>query len=110
MLTKADLNIVQELKDKLLAHDGKRIRRIIWYGSRALGNTTSESDFDLLVVEADPVAKRKEMQQLREAAGDFRYPLDLWVMGVEEFEETKNMIGGLAYPAHKYGLVIYENP
>ena len=28
MLTKADLNIVQELKDKLLAHDGKRIRRI----------------------------------------------------------------------------------
>ena len=27
----------------------------------------------------------------------------------EEFEETKNVIGGLAYPAHKYGVVLYEN-
>jgi hypothetical protein len=31
-------------------------------------------------------------------------------MGEEEFEETKGVIGGLAYPANKYGIVIYANP
>jgi hypothetical protein len=30
-------------------------------------------------------------------------------MGEQEFEETKNVIGGLAYPAHKYGVVLCEN-
>jgi hypothetical protein len=29
-------------------------------------------------------------------------------MAKEHFEESKDVIGGLAYPAHKYGKVIYE--
>jgi hypothetical protein len=29
-------------------------------------------------------------------------------MAPERFEETKYVIGGLAYPANKYGKVIYE--
>ncbi len=29
-------------------------------------------------------------------------------MSEEEFEETKDVIGGLAYPANKYGLVLHE--
>ena len=29
-------------------------------------------------------------------------------MDTERFEETKEIIGGLAYPANKYGRVIYE--
>ena len=32
-----------------------------------------------------------------------------WVMSEEEFEETKSVIGGLAYPAWKEGVVLYEN-
>jgi hypothetical protein len=30
------------------------------------------------------------------------------VTAVERFEESKDVIGGIAYPAHKYGKVIYE--
>jgi hypothetical protein len=30
------------------------------------------------------------------------------VMATERFEKTKEIIGGLAYPANKYGRVIYE--
>jgi hypothetical protein len=36
------------------------------------------------------------------------YPFDIIVMAVERFEESKETIGGIAYPAHKYGKVIYE--
>jgi hypothetical protein len=30
------------------------------------------------------------------------------VISRERFEETKNIFGGIAYPAHKYGRVLYE--
>ena len=36
------------------------------------------------------------------------YPVDVIVMATERFEETKGVIGGVAYPAHKYGRVLYE--
>ena len=36
------------------------------------------------------------------------YPFDIIVMAVERFEESKDVIGGIAYPANKYGKVIYE--
>lgn len=35
-------------------------------------------------------------------------PVDVFAMTSERFEETKEVIGGLAYPANKYGKVIYE--
>jgi predicted nucleotidyltransferase len=109
MIIDKNRKIVEELKRRLLASNGERIRRVILYGSRAQGSATEESDFDLLVVEKDPVSKREEMSRLRESLSDVEYPVDVWVMGEEEFEETRNVIGGLAYPAHKYGVVLYEN-
>jgi hypothetical protein len=38
----------------------------------------------------------------------FRFPVDVIVMSTFRFEETKSVIGGMAYPANKYGRVIYE--
>jgi predicted nucleotidyltransferase len=89
MLTKKDRKIAEELKKRLLACDGERIQRVLLYGSRAQGTATKESDFDLLVVEKDPVAKREEVERLRQAISDPKHPVDIWVMGEEEFEETK---------------------
>ncbi len=109
MIAETDRRIVEELRDKILAANGERIRRVILYGSRARGTATPDSDFDLLVIEADPVKKLQEMSRLRQAIRDIPYPVDIWVMGEQEFEETKEVIGGLAYPAHKYGVVLYEN-
>jgi predicted nucleotidyltransferase len=99
----------KQLRARLLAHGAVRIRRIILYGSRARGTALPDSDFDLLVIEAEPVSKREEMQRLRRAVQDLSYPVDVWVMGEQEFEETKHVIGGLDYPAQKYGVVLYEN-
>lgn len=110
MITDADREIAENLKEKLLTHNGDRITRVILYGSRVTGRADPHSDFDLLVVEAGSVAKREEMARLRQALGDFPYSVDVWVMSEEEFEETKHVIGGLAYPAHKYGVVLHEKP
>jgi predicted nucleotidyltransferase len=110
MIIEKDRQIAEELKQRFLAADGDRILRVILYGSRAQGSATEESDFDFLVVEKDPVLKRQEMRRLRQAVADLDCPVDVWVMGEHEFEETREVIGGLAYPAHKYGIVLYENP
>jgi predicted nucleotidyltransferase len=110
MTIEKDRQIAEELKQRFLAADGERILRVILYGSRAQGSATKESDFDFLVVEKDPVSKRQEMRRLRQAVADVDCPVDVWVMGEQEFEETRDVIGGLAYPAYKYGIVLYENP
>lgn len=108
-MTEHDRKTAEELKIKLLAQRKEKIRRLILYGSRARGTASPDSDFDLLVIEADPVLPWDEMRRLRQVMHNLPYPVDVWVMGETEFEETKNVIGGLAYPAHKYGVILYEN-
>lgn len=110
MTSDSDRKIAEELRDRLLAQNGDRITRVILYGSRATGSAGPESDFDLLVVETGPLSPREEMARLRRAVGEVPYAVDVWVMSEEEFEETKHVIGGLAYPAHKYGVVLHEKP
>jgi hypothetical protein len=45
---------------------------------------------------------------LRQALGGLRHPFDIIVLATNLFWESKGVIGGLAYPANKYGKVIYE--
>jgi predicted nucleotidyltransferase len=82
--------------------------RIILFGSAATGQMTGDSDIDLLVVEPSPLNTREESVKIRSAIGDVDYPVDVIVIQTERFEATKNIIGGIAYPAHKYGRVLYE--
>ena len=109
MINDADRKIAEEIKDSLLARNGARIMRVILFGSRARGTAGPDSDFDLLVIEAGPVSKRAEILRLREALIHVSYPVDIWVMSEEEYRETKYVVGGLAYPAHRHGIVLYEN-
>jgi predicted nucleotidyltransferase len=82
--------------------------RVIVFGSVATGTATADSDLDLLVVIDDVADTRQESIRLRDALGDVGMPIDVIVMSTERFEETKDVIGGIAYPAHRYGRVIYE--
>ena len=82
--------------------------RIILFGSAATGQMTKDSDIDLLVVEPALANSHERRVAIRSAVGDIGYPVDVIVMRTERFERTKRWIGGIAYPAHKYGRVIYE--
>ena len=55
-----------------------------------------------------PVQPRRQIVRLRDALRGLGYPFDVMVMATERFEETKDGIGGLAYPANKYGQVLYD--
>ncbi len=105
-----ELKAVSGLKKRILSAGGNKIRRIVLYGSRARGDSGPYSDFDLLVIESDPISKREEAHRLREKVRDLglSVTVDIRVLGETEFQETKNIIGGIAYPAHSEGLVLYE--
>ena len=81
--------------------------RIILFGSAATGQMTKDSDIDLLVVEPAPANTGERSVEIRDAVGDIGFPVDIVVMRTDRFERTKRVIGGLAYPANKYGRVIY---
>ena len=70
--------------------------RIILFGSAATGQMTKDSDIDLLVVEPEPANPRDRSVRIRRALGDVQYPVDVIVMSSERFEETKNIVRGIA--------------
>ena len=82
--------------------------RIILFGSAATGQMTKDSDIDLLIVERAAKNRHEESVAITDAIGDVRFPVDVKIISSERFEATKNIIGGIAYPAHKYGRILYE--
>jgi uncharacterized protein len=82
--------------------------RIILFGSAATGQMTRDSDIDLLIIEQEVTDPWGERLRVRKALRGIEYPFDIMLMTAQRFEETKGVIGGIAYPASKQGLVIYE--
>jgi len=101
-----DEETIQEIVRRILTV--AKPDKIILFGSAATGQRTRDSDVDLLIVETDPGDQRKESVRLRRQLSGLDFPFDVIVISTEWFEESKNVIGGIAYPANKYGKVIYE--
>jgi uncharacterized protein len=101
-----DESLLQEIVRRVLLV--ARPDRIILFGSAATGKMTKDSDIDLLVLEKEPENRHERSVVILEALNDIEYPFDVIVMRTERFERTKRWIGGIAYPANKYGRVIYE--
>lgn len=82
--------------------------RIILFGSAATGDMTVDSDIDLLIVELAPKDGHEESVTITDAIGDVSFPVDVKIISSERYEATKTIIGGIAYPACKYGRVLYN--
>ena len=82
--------------------------RVILFGSAATGGMTPDSDVDLLVVERAPGNTREEGNRLRAALRGLGRAFDVIVISTEWFEESRGVVGGIAYPAEKYGKVLHE--
>jgi predicted nucleotidyltransferase len=100
-----DQTLLDEIVQRVLAV--AQPDKIILFGSAATGHMTKDSDIDLLVVEPSPPNTRERSVKFRDAVGNLGYPVDIIVMRTDRFEQTKRVIRGIAYPANKYGRVIY---
>ena len=100
-----DQNLIADIVDR--AVEALQPSRIILFGSAASGTMTSDSDIDLLVLKED-ITDLGATVWLLEVLQGLGFAFDVFVMTTERFEESKYVIGGLAFPADKYGEVIYE--
>lgn len=106
--------VVMPLTEELLREIRKRIvdvfapQRVILFGSYAERRATADSDLDLLVVTERPVSRRERLARTQDLFQDIPWPVQVITISRQEFKETRDVIGGIAYPAAKYGRVIYE--
>jgi predicted nucleotidyltransferase len=83
--------------------------KVIVFGSAAEGSMTPDSDIDLLVVEPSVAGHRIEYARAHRAAiGDIGWPVDVLTIGSQWYHESKDVVGGIAYPAHHRGRTIFE--
>ena len=101
-----DERLTAEIVQRILSV--ARPERIILFGSAVTGQMTADSDIDVLVLEESPPPTPAHRTRIRRTLRGLGFPFDVMVMSTTRFEETKELIGGIAYPAKKYGRVIYE--
>lgn len=77
------------------------LRKVILFGSCAYGEPHKESDLDLLVIVPDPPQRQEAWKIASEFGRGYPMLLQTVFMSPEEFEETKEVVGGLAYPVHQ---------
>ncbi|MHC4442476.1 MAG: nucleotidyltransferase family protein [Planctomycetota bacterium] len=67
--------ILNQIKDRLEAKHGARLRGVVLYGSEARGDSGTESDIDLLVLLDGPIDYGRDLENNLEAI----YPLSLQI-------------------------------
>ena len=87
------------------------MERIVLHGSRATGRARPTSDYDILVVmDGDVDDWVGESVRLSSLFAEFERPVDVQVFGREEFEECRPVPATIAYPADRFGVVLYAKP
>jgi predicted nucleotidyltransferase len=97
---------LREIVDRIVR--GFSPRQIILFGSRARGTGGAESDVDLLVVTDRPGSRRQQAVAIDLALADIRVAKDVLVVGVEELERDRDVVGTIAYPVWREGIVLYD--
>ena len=81
----------------------------VWlFGSRARGEATPTSDWDLLIVVPDEVSEVDDPLAAWRLKKDFNVPSDLFPCRASEFAEDRNTPNTIAYEAAHGGVLIYE--
>ena len=83
-------------------------KKIILFGSYAKSKPSEDSDLDILLVTETRIPHEEIYRMRWDLLRDFSIPVQLICMSEQEFIETRDVVGGIAYPASKYGEVLYE--
>jgi len=92
---------------ELLARAAKP-KYIILFGSRARGDASEESDFDVMVVESEIVDRGGEMVRLGRLLRPLDVSVDLLVVSTERFEYWRDTPGNVYFEAASEGRILYE--
>jgi predicted nucleotidyltransferase len=98
--------LLQTIVQRLLA--AGRPEKIILFGSRARGQASQESDYDLLVVENSSQPRYRRAVAYRHALKDLGISKDIVVWTPREIAEWQNVSNAFITTALREGTVLYE--
>jgi hypothetical protein len=83
------------------------VRRIVLFGSRAMGTNRVDSDYDVLVEVASDIPYWERQQRGYAAFGLRDWGLDLIIKTGPEMDRSRQLLGSVANTADSEGRVIY---
>ncbi|MCX5751913.1 MAG: nucleotidyltransferase domain-containing protein [Candidatus Saganbacteria bacterium] len=87
---------------------GVNPKRLVLFGSRALGRANQNSDIDLCVINNEIKDKSQEFIRIRKLLKDFIQPIDILFFSEDEFKKRKDIWGTIQYEIDKKGKILYE--
>lgn len=91
-----------------LLRNSAQPHKIIVFGSCARGTAADDSDLDLLVVERGTPDVVAEMVRLRRVLSPLRIPVDVLVVGHDDFIKWSHVPGNVLHDVAAEGKVMYE--
>ncbi len=95
---------------KLMVNSFLPNAQVLLFGSRARGESSIDSDYDLLVITQETFAPRTKMDwesKIRKAlVNEFSMPFDVIIQSKKEVSEKKNLSGHIVYYAMKEAVEI----
>jgi len=98
--------IVNKITERLV--QSLKPEKIILFGSYAERRATPESDIDILAVTDERLSIQDRYSLSHKLFNDFPIVVQLILITPTEYAETKDVIGGIAYPAFNHGRILYE--
>ena len=98
--------VVDEIMRRIVATTHPE--RILLFGSVARGQSSADSDLDMLVIVRGPVHRRALAQEIYKNLHGILTPVDVVVATEQDVQRHGQAIGSILRPALREGKVIYE--
>ncbi|MCK4764039.1 MAG: nucleotidyltransferase domain-containing protein [Candidatus Aminicenantes bacterium] len=105
----ADIKKIKEITSKILKNDSFAAFKIYLFGSRARGDFSSSSDYDILIVLRKKIGIKKKIAlftKLRRALAKQRYDVDIVIKSADEVDYYKDKVGHIVRSALNDGVMI----
>lgn len=102
--------IITKIIEEEVKKSGLTLEKIFLFGSRARGEETKESDWDIFVVIGEDVnfaTIRKLFSNIQSKFVDNNISADLIIRPKKVFEENSKCVGYISYYANKEGVILW---
>jgi len=82
--------------------------QVILFGSRARGDATPRSDYDLCVVASDVDSRHDMIREIHGLREPRTGPMDIFVLTPEEYDAQRQVVNTLGFYVDRDGVVLHE--
>jgi len=109
MENQVDIEKIKAIISETLKTEGIEPFQLYLFGSRARGNFTADSDYDLMIISKQKIGIKDKMRlftKLRKILAKDRYNVDVVIKSTSEVDYYKNKIGHIVRNALSEGVLI----